>query len=227
MIDRAGITAFKSACASLEEPLASVAAAVLAAALKMAAKSRVVTGEEFLWDAFTEAARAPFDPARSTSFAAYAWTRARTGIAFARRRHLGLYWRPDKGWVARAGADVASLEFYFDSHDASRAPYDGVFTRDGGLLKETSQAPRPRPSIDRAAVDRLLSSLDRVERWVVERCVVDDESLVEAGRELGLTRQSVHQIFSRAILKLRRLASASGLSPSLARRLLKAPAQEK
>jgi RNA polymerase sigma factor (sigma-70 family) len=53
------------------------------------------------------------------------------------------------------------------------------------------------------ARESLLATLPATERAIVERHVIDGETLADIGSSLGISRQRVHQLLARALGRLR------------------------
>lgn len=120
--------------------------------------------------------------------------------------------RPSREMIAAATGtsadDVAMVESALSARDVPVGPTD-----DGTAVELDSSRPSPEQEIAEAEeserrtriVALALESLDRREREVVQRRILEDdgETLAEIGRVLGLSRERVRQIEARAKRKLR------------------------
>ncbi|AKF08513.1 sigma-70 family RNA polymerase sigma factor [Sandaracinus amylolyticus] len=121
--------------------------------------------------------------------------------------------RPSREMIAAvtgtSAEDVAMVESALSARDVSVGPSD----EDGSSVELGANDPSPEQAIAEAeecerrerVVALALAQLDRREREVVQRRILEDdaETLADIGRMLGLSRERVRQIEARAKRKLR------------------------
>ncbi|MBN1772664.1 MAG: sigma-70 family RNA polymerase sigma factor [Deltaproteobacteria bacterium] len=166
-------------------------------------------------------ARRRFDPARGVAFRTFAWYRVRGAIYDGLRE---LSWLPSNAYKRLRAAERTDLYMETLAETAYGNPTRAVATKlvgeavaDLSVVYLTTEAgaaarePKPEattlPGEEVCDLGRVLDEVDKLseqERTLLRRLYVEDASLSEAGRELGLSRSWLCRLHATTIRKLRR-----------------------
>jgi RNA polymerase sigma factor for flagellar operon FliA len=166
-------------------------------------------------------ARRRFDPSRGVAFRSFAWYRVRGAIYDGLRE---LSWLPPNAYKRLRAAERTDLYMESLAETAYGNPTRAVATRLVGeavadlsvvyLTTEAAAAAREAqpeaatlPGEEVCDLGRVLDEIERLseqERTLLRRLYVEDASLAEAGKDLGLSRSWLCRLHATTIRKLRR-----------------------
>lgn len=150
-----------------------------------------------------------FDPERGFTFATYAvwWVRAQVRREAADRRATVRTpcWRQAEIWSKREPLPAHAVSL------------DSRMSEDGTTFLDLTPHPGDDPELSAVRgqagkiSEKLLSALDSRHQYVLRRRYLFGDTLLDVGKQLGVTRERARQIEVAALAKLRVVARLSGL----------------